>query len=207
MPSRGASSQQEQPSPSRAPVRNENVFQPVRASFFDKLAVSASPSTGSDPSTSSSTGLGTSPYARKAVEAVKSAATGPTAHEAQHALSSAVSTASAAITQRVPSILQSSALVPASVKDAAGAVRDASEAAPEADVVPQVFGFERRLAVVVPRALRARVFDVGMEYDAGVCTPRRRETVWAIQGACPALSVPRSLARLHTQSSAPWSTT
>ena len=74
MPSRGASSQQEQPSPSRAPVRNENVFQPVRASFFDKLAVSASPSTVSDPSASSSTGLGTSPYARKAVEAVKSAA-------------------------------------------------------------------------------------------------------------------------------------
>ncbi|KPV75810.1 uncharacterized protein RHOBADRAFT_66287 [Rhodotorula graminis WP1] len=48
-------------------------------------------------------------------------------------------------------------------------------------MVPQVFGFEKRLAVVVPRALRARVFDVGMEYDAGVCTPRRRETVWAIQ--------------------------
>ncbi|GAA5853714.1 hypothetical protein JCM9279_000285 [Rhodotorula babjevae] len=183
MPSRTASSQQEQPSPSRAPVRNENVFQPVRASFFDKLAVSASsPSSSTDPAAATSpTGLGTSPYARKAVEAVKAAATGPTAHEAQHALSSAVSTASAAITQRVPSILQSSALVPASVQDAAGAVREATKAAPEAEAVPQVFGFEKRLAVVVPRALRARVFDVGMEYDAGVCTPRRRETVWAIQ--------------------------
>ncbi|GAA5896308.1 hypothetical protein JCM8208_001844 [Rhodotorula glutinis] len=179
--SRTTSAQQEQPSPSRAPVRNENVFQPVRASFFDKLAVSASsPPPDANPAVSS-TGLGTSPYARKAVEAVKSAATGPTAHEAQHALSTAVNTASTALTARVPSILQSSALVPASVKDAAGAVKDASKAAPEADMVPQVFGFEKRLAVVVPRALRARVFDVGMEYDAGVCTPRRRETVWAIQ--------------------------
>ncbi|GAA5942734.1 hypothetical protein JCM3775_005030 [Rhodotorula graminis] len=183
MASRTSSGQQEQPSPNRAPVRNENVFQPVRASFFDKLAASSSsPASSTDPAAaSSSTGLGTSPYARKAVEAVKSAATGPAAHEAQHALSTAVSAASSAITTRVPTILQSSALVPASVKDAAGAVKDKSEAAPEADMVPQVFGFEKRLAVVVPRALRARVFDVGMEYDAGVCTPRRRETVWAIQ--------------------------
>ncbi|BGP45937.1 hypothetical protein JCM10450v2_001772 [Rhodotorula kratochvilovae] len=170
-----SSAQQEQPSPSRAPVRNENVFQPVRPSFFDKLALSASSSSSSDPAASGA--LGTSPAARKAVEAVKAAAAAPAAQEA---LSTAVSAASGAVA-RVPSILQSSTLVPTRVVDAARQVAKAGERAPAADELPQVYGFERRLALVVPRALRARMFDIGMEYDAGVCTPRRRESVWAVQ--------------------------
>ncbi|GAA6055758.1 hypothetical protein JCM3770_006146 [Rhodotorula araucariae] len=167
--------QHEKPNPSRAPVRNENVFQPVRPSFFDKLAISASSASSSDPAAAGAPG--SSPLARKAVEAVKAAATGPTAQEA---LSTAVSTASGAVA-RVPAILQSSALVPARVVDVANKAAQASAGAPAAEEVPQVYGFERRLALVVPRALRSQLFEIGMEYDAGVCTPKRRETIWAVQ--------------------------
>ncbi|GAA5984691.1 hypothetical protein JCM11641_004564 [Rhodosporidiobolus odoratus] len=160
----GYSGQQEQnESPNRTAVRNEDVFLRARPSFFDKLAstaVSSSPST-----------LGSSP----AAQALVAASRGPAAEEAKQAVSTAVAATSSAIS-RVPSILQSSSLVPSSLISDKPSV----PAILPDDVAP-VVGFEQKVAKFVPGVWRNKLFAIRMESRAGRCVPRRREVVRAVQ--------------------------
>lgn len=157
--------------PNRAAIKSGDVFQPTRPSLFDKVAAAAT--------SSSSASLGSSPAAQSATAALT---TGVAAQRAQQAVSSALNVATSAIS-RVPAVLQSSALVPSAVSDAAVAARKAAEAAPPPANVADVAGVEHSIARFVPAFLRGGVFDVAIEYRVTNCVKRRHEVVCAIQGA------------------------
>ncbi|GAA6012974.1 hypothetical protein JCM8202_002972 [Rhodotorula sphaerocarpa] len=160
--------QQQQHGSNRAPVKVGDVFQQPRPTLLDKFAAAAA--------NSSSTAFGSSPAAQSASRSI----TQPTAQHAQQAVSSAVSTTSAAAS-RVPSVLQSSKVVPTAVGDAAAAVGDAAKSAPAPAAVADVIGVEHTVARFVPSFVRARVFDVSVEYRVRNCVRRRHEVVCAIQ--------------------------
>lgn len=164
--------QQQQQGSNRAPVKVGDVFQHPRPTLLDKFAAAAA--------NSSSTAFGSSPAAQSASRSIKQ----PTAQHAQQAVSSAVSTTSAAAS-RVPSVLQSSKVVPTAVGDAAAAVGDAAKSAPAPAAVADVIGVEHTVARFVPSFVRARVFDVSVEYRVRNCVRRRHEVVCAIQGELP----------------------
>ncbi|GAA5885250.1 hypothetical protein JCM6882_009539 [Rhodosporidiobolus microsporus] len=159
-----SSFQPTQPSPNRAPVKNENVFLSTKPTFFDKLASAAA---ASGPSS-----LGASPAGKAVAPAVK---------DATQAVSTAVSAASSAVS-RVPSILQASSL-----SGSSSAISQSDEQSPAgaADAQPmqagQTVGFEQRVAKFLPAQVRTVLFAVGMQSRAGKCVPRRRETVCAVQ--------------------------
>ncbi|GAA6029218.1 hypothetical protein JCM8097_003574 [Rhodosporidiobolus ruineniae] len=167
--SSGPSSEaQQQQSPNRAPVKSGDVFLPTKPSLFDKLASAAA---GSGPSS-----LSASP----AVQAVTSAAQGPAVKEAKQAVSTAIATTSTAIS-RVPSILQSSSLNPLASASSSSTEDKPASSALEPKQVPQVVGFEQRLAKLVPARWRNELFAVSMESRARRCVPKRREVVCAVQ--------------------------
>ncbi|BGP13789.1 hypothetical protein JCM10213v2_001727 [Rhodosporidiobolus nylandii] len=156
--SSGPSSQRQTESPNRAPVKSGDVFLASKPSFFDKLSSAASASRGPSPVS----------------QAAASAAAGPTVKEAKSAVSTAVAATSNAV-QRVPSILQSSSLVPDTVKQAV------AEPTVPKSAVPDVLGFEHRVAGFFPAHWRNQMFAVAMEYRAGRCMVKRREVVCAVQ--------------------------
>ncbi|GAA6004621.1 hypothetical protein JCM10207_000958 [Rhodosporidiobolus poonsookiae] len=160
--SSSVSSQPQRDSPNSARVMKENVFQPTKPTFFDKLASAAV--------TSSSSALGSSPAAQAVTR-------GPAAQEAKQAVSTAIAATSSAVS-RVPAILQSSSLAQSKSSLQEGASAPAPLQAME---IPEVLGFEQRVAKFVPAPLRAKLFAVSMESRARRCVPKRRETICAVQ--------------------------
>ncbi|GAA5989355.1 hypothetical protein JCM10908_001275 [Rhodotorula pacifica] len=166
----GSSAQaQQQSATNRAAVKAGDVFQPTRATLFDKLAAVAG--------SSSSTGLGSSPAAQTAARQLTE---GPAAQQAQQAISTALNVAGSAVA-RVPSILQTSSLVPTAVVDAAKSVEQAAQTAVPASSVVDVVGTEHSVARFVPGFLRAGIFDIAIEYRVKNCVKRRHEVVCAVQ--------------------------
>ncbi|KWU46467.1 hypothetical protein RHOSPDRAFT_15271 [Rhodotorula sp. JG-1b] len=159
---------QQQPT-NRAAVMAGNVFQPTRATLFDKLAAAASNSSAAG--TGSATAVQT--VARRTVEST-------TGQQAQQAVSTALSAAGSAVS-RVPSILQTSSLVPTTVAHAAESVEQAALTAFPASSVVDVVGTEHSVARFVPGLLRAGIFEIAIEYRVKNCIKRRHEIVCAVQ--------------------------
>ncbi|GAA5848333.1 hypothetical protein JCM8547_004480 [Rhodosporidiobolus lusitaniae] len=160
-----SSSQQQQPSPNRAPVKSGDVFLATKPSLFDKLASAA---VSSGPSS-----LGSSPIVQTVTKSSAAA-------KAEQAVSSALSSASSAVS-RVPSILQTASLSPVPSLPSASEEKAAPPPAIAPSEVAQVVGFEDKVAKFVPASWRNTLFAVRMESRAGRCVPKRRETICAVQ--------------------------
>ncbi|GAA5875593.1 hypothetical protein JCM3774_006112 [Rhodotorula dairenensis] len=168
-PSTAPPAQSQEHVTNRAAVKAGDVFQPTRATLFDKLAAAAG--------SSSTASLGSSPAAQTAARKLTEGVTGP---QAQQAVSTALG-AAGSVVSRVPSILQTSSLVPTTLVDAAKSVERATQSALPASSVVDVVGTEHSIARFVPGLLRASIFDVAIEYRVKNCVKRRHEVVCAVQ--------------------------
>lgn len=89
---------------------------------------------------------------------------------------------------RVPSILQTSSLVPTTLVEAAKSVERATQTTLPASDVVDVVGTEHSIARFVPGLLRASIFDITIEYRVYNCVKRRHEVVCTVQGERIALA-------------------
>ncbi|KAK4058802.1 hypothetical protein OIO90_000248 [Microbotryomycetes sp. JL221] len=140
-----------------ATVKREDIFQPVKKTFFDKLASSTNdkivPSNGT--ATSKAPGV-----------------------------SSAVSSSVSAVSSRVPSILQASQKEQGTTQDqqsTSASTTAQNDKAPVATVVRNVENLEQTLSSWVPRHWRGFLFSTNVKLVVASCVARNQMVVWAIE--------------------------